>query len=104
MIEKIAVIGATSMLGREVLTNLSEANFKVNQITAIASDDSVGKEVSFGEKDVLSCVTIANFDFATVDCTIFVAGANIVDHCRDQAAAARCWIIDASNHAPHQTR
>lgn len=100
MIEKIAVIGATGTLGREVLTNLSEANYKSEQITAIASDDSVGKEVSFGEEAVLSCISIENFNFASVDCAIFVAAANLIDTYRAQAERAGCWIIDASHNAP----
>ncbi len=100
MIEQIAVIGATGTLGREVLTHLSDAKYMASQITAIASDESVGKEVSFGENDILTCIPVAQFDFAAVDCVIFAATANIIDHYKQKAVSAGCWIIDASHHAP----
>ncbi|MBI5165390.1 MAG: aspartate-semialdehyde dehydrogenase, partial [Magnetospirillum sp.] len=50
---KVAVIGATGNVGREMLKTLAERNFPVDDIVALASERSVGKEISFGDKTVL---------------------------------------------------
>lgn len=50
MTYNIAVVGATGAVGREMLQTLSERNFPINNIYALASKSSMGKEVSFGDK------------------------------------------------------
>jgi len=53
MAYKIAVVGATGNVGREILNILAERNFPVREVVALASSKSRGKEISFGEKKIL---------------------------------------------------
>ena len=50
---RVAVVGATGAVGREMLKTLHERNFPVSEVVALASARSVGQEISFGEKQVL---------------------------------------------------
>ena len=50
---KVAVVGATGNVGREILSTLAERNFPVDEVVALASSGSMGREVSFGEDDIL---------------------------------------------------
>ena len=63
---RVAVVGATGNVGREMLNILEEVNFPVEKIHAIASRKSIGVEVSFGEK-IVKCEDVETFDFSTVD-------------------------------------
>ncbi|MEQ8165068.1 MAG: aspartate-semialdehyde dehydrogenase, partial [Alphaproteobacteria bacterium] len=56
---KIAVVGATGNVGREILQILKERDFPVDEVAALASRGSVGREVSFGEDDVLKVQDLA---------------------------------------------
>ena len=58
----VAVVGATGNVGREMLQTLAERNFPVDEVYALASSKSVGKEVSFGEEKVLKVQNLADFD------------------------------------------
>ena len=64
---KIAVVGATGNVGRELLAILAEREFPADEVIALASERSVGAEVSFGEDDVLEVQELATFDFAGTD-------------------------------------
>ena len=50
---RVAVVGATGNVGREILSILSEGELPVDEVVAVASSSSVGKEVSYGDFDVL---------------------------------------------------
>jgi aspartate-semialdehyde dehydrogenase len=72
---RVAVVGATGNVGREMLNILEEVNFPVEKIHAIASRKSIGVEVSFGDR-ILKCEDIEQFDFTTVDLVLMsVSGA-----------------------------
>jgi len=72
---RVAVVGATGNVGREMLNILEEVNFPVDKIHAIASRKSIGIEVSFGEK-IIKCEDVEQFDFTTVDLVLMsVSGA-----------------------------
>jgi aspartate-semialdehyde dehydrogenase len=72
---RVAVVGATGNVGREMLNILEEVEFPVDQIHAIASRKSIGVEVAFGEK-ILKCQDVEQFDFSTVDLVLMsVSGA-----------------------------
>ena len=60
---KVAVVGATGNVGREILTTLAERDFPADQVVALASSRSVGREVSFGEDDILRVQALDTFDF-----------------------------------------
>jgi len=72
---RVAVVGATGNVGREMLNILEEVNFPVDKIHAIASRKSIGVEVSFGDK-IVKCEDVEQFDFTTVDLVLMsVSGA-----------------------------
>ena len=63
---RVAVVGATGNVGREMLNILEEVNFPVDRIHAIASRKSIGVDVAFGDA-IIKCEDIAQFDFGRVD-------------------------------------
>lgn len=92
----IAVIGATGNVGYEILNNLAERNFPVNKIYAVASENSSGKEVSFGDK-VLKVVNIDSIDFTDIDIAFFATEAAIVKKYANDIARKGCVVIDKSS-------
>ena len=97
MAYKIAVVGATGNVGREMLATLHERNFPVGDMVALASDRSAGKEVSFGDVD-LKVQELAKFDFAGVDIVLSSPGAKISAEFAPRAAAKGAVIIDNTSH------
>ncbi len=93
----VAVVGATGMVGHEVLNILSERLFPATTIIALASRSSLGREVSYGDK-TLKCEDLAQFDFARADIAIFAAGGSISAEYAPKAAAKGCIVIDNSSH------
>ncbi len=91
---RVAVVGATGAVGREMLKTLAERNFPVSDIAALASARSAGAEVSFGEDRVLRVQSLENFDFAGWDIGLFSPGAAISAVHAPRAAAAGCIVID----------
>ena len=91
---RVAVVGATGNVGRELLGILAERRFPVDEVIALASSRSVGKEVSFGEDDVLRVADLATFDFGSVDIALSSPGAKVSDVFAPKAAAAGCVVID----------
>ena len=64
---KVAVAGATGNVGREILNILHERDFPADEIFPLASEASLGCEVSYGEDDILTVQVLNNFDFKGVD-------------------------------------
>ena len=62
---RVAVVGATGNVGREMLTTLAERNFPADEIVALASSASLGKEVSYGEDDILKVQALDAFDLVS---------------------------------------
>ena len=91
---RVAVVGATGNVGRELLGILAERRFPVDEVIALASSRSVGKEVSFGEDDVLRVADLATFDFGSVDIALSSPGAKVSDVFAPKATAAGCVVID----------
>ena len=60
---RVAVVGATGAVGREMLKTLAEREFPVDEVAALASGRSTGQEISFGEKQVLKVRNLETFDF-----------------------------------------
>ncbi len=95
---RVAVVGATGAVGREILKTLAERNFPVEEVAAIASGRSAGAEVSFGEKAVLRVRSLDSFDFSGWDIGLFSPGAAISATHAPRAAAAGCVVIDNTSH------
>jgi aspartate-semialdehyde dehydrogenase len=95
---RVAVIGATGNVGREMLQTLADRQFPVDEVIALASERSVGREVSFGEDDVLKVRDLATFDFKGVDIALSSPGGSISAKHSPRAAAAGCVVIDNTSH------
>jgi aspartate-semialdehyde dehydrogenase len=95
---RVAVVGATGAVGREIIKTLEERKFPLDDIVALASARSVGQEISFGEKRVLKVKNLETFDFAGWDIGLFSPGAAISAVQAPRAAAAGCIVIDNTSH------
>jgi aspartate-semialdehyde dehydrogenase len=94
MAYRVAVVGATGAVGREMLKTLFERNFPVSEVAAVASGRSAGTEVSFGDKRVLKVQNLDTFDFKGWDIGLFSPGASVSAVHAPRAAAAGCIVID----------
>ncbi len=95
---KIAVVGATGNVGREILQILAERSFPVSEVVALASSRSIGREVSFGEDQILKVRDLKDFDFRGTDIVLSSAGGKIAAEFAPRAAAAGAVVIDNSSH------
>lgn len=95
---KVAVIGATGNVGREILQILAERNFPADEVIALASSRSVGRDVSFGEDKILKVQDLATFDFKGIDIALSSPGAKVSAEHSPRAAAAGCVVIDNTSH------
>ena len=95
---KVAVVGATGNVGREMLQTLSERAFPADEVVALASERSTGREVSFGEHGVLKVQRLEDFDFKGFDIGLFSPGAKVSAEHAPRAARAGCVVIDNTSH------
>ena len=95
---KVAVIGATGNVGRELLQILSERDFPADDVIPLASEKSAGREVSFGEDETLKVRDLATFDFRGVDIALSSPGASVSAQFSPKAAKAGCVVIDNTSH------
>ncbi len=95
---KVAVVGATGNVGRELLSILAERNFPADTVVALASSRSIGREVSYGEDDVLKVKSLDDFDFAGIDIVLSSPGAKVSAEFAPKAAAAGAVVIDNTSH------
>jgi aspartate-semialdehyde dehydrogenase len=95
---RVAVVGATGAVGREMLKTLAERNFPIKEVAAVASGRSAGAEVSFGGKTVLKVQNLEKFDFTGWDIGLFSPGASVSAVHAPRAAASGCIVIDNTSH------
>src|SRR5919106_417555 len=93
---KVAVVGATGNVGREMLEILAERRFPADEVVAIASRRSMGVEVSYGEK-TLKVKAIEHYDFSDVDICLMSAGGTVSKEWSPKIAAAGAGGIDNSS-------
>jgi aspartate-semialdehyde dehydrogenase len=93
---RVAVVGATGNVGREMLNILEEVNFPVDKIHAIASRKSIGVEVSFGDA-IVRCEDIAQFDFSSVDIVLMSVSGTFSKEWSPKIGAAGPIVIDNSS-------
>jgi len=91
---RVAVVGATGAVGAEILNILSERDFPADEVVALASKASTGREVSFGEDGVLKVQPLESFDFEGFDLALFSPGAAVSKIFAPKAAASGCVVID----------
>lgn len=90
---KIAVVGATGNVGRVILEVLSESKIETSEVVALASKESIGKKLSFGD-EVIEASYLGDYDFKGTDIAIFSSGARISEKYAPIAAEAGCIVID----------
>jgi aspartate-semialdehyde dehydrogenase len=93
---KVAVVGATGNVGREMLNILEERGFPVDEVVALASRRSLGTEVSFGDK-TLKVKVLDTYDFSDTDICIMSAGGNISKEWSPKIGKQGCVVIDNSS-------
>jgi aspartate-semialdehyde dehydrogenase len=93
---RIAVVGATGNVGRELFNILDERLFPADEVYAIASRRSIGKEVAYGDR-TLKCHDLEQFDFSKVDIVLMSAGGKVSKEWCPKIAAAGAIVIDNSS-------
>ncbi len=93
---KVAVVGATGNVGREMLDILAERQFPASEVVALASKRSLGTEVSFGDK-TLKCKVLDHYDFSDTDICLMSAGGDVSKEWSPKIAAQGCVVIDNSS-------
>src|SRR6218665_336258 len=93
---RVAVVGATGNVGREMLNILDERKFPVSEVIALASSRSQGQELSFGDKR-LKARNLENFDFTGVDFALMSAGSSVAKEDGEKIGATGCIVVDNSS-------
>ena len=93
---KVAVVGATGNVGREMLGILAERSFPADEVIALASRKSMGVEVSYGDR-TLKCKTLDHYDFSDVDICLMSAGSAVSKEYSPKIAAKGAVVIDNSS-------
>ena len=96
MAYKVAVVGATGNVGREMLSVLVERQFPISEVVALASTRSIGTEVSFGD-GTLKVKALDYYDFKGTDICLMSAGGEISKEWSPKIAAQGCLVIDNSS-------
>ena len=95
---RVAVVGATGNVGREILNILAERQFPVDEVAALASARSTGNVIDFGDSGTeLKVKNLEHFEFAGWDIALFAAGSEVSKVYAPKAAAAGCTVIDNSS-------
>ena len=93
---KVAVVGATGNVGRELLSILAERSFPADEVVALASRRSTGVDVSYGDK-TLKCKALDSYDFSDIDICLMSAGGELSKEWAPKIAAAGAVVIDNSS-------
>jgi aspartate-semialdehyde dehydrogenase len=95
---RVAVVGATGNVGRELFNILAERQFPLDDVAAVASSRSTGTVIDFGDSgEELKVRNLEHFDFSGWDIALFAAGAEVSKAYAPKAAAAGCTVIDNSS-------
>jgi len=93
---KVAIVGATGNVGREMLDILAERGFPVSEVVPLASSRSLGTEVSFGDK-TLKTKVLDTYDFSDTDICLMSAGGSVSKEWSPKIGAQGCVVIDNSS-------
>ncbi len=93
---KVAVVGATGNVGREMLNILDERGFPADEVVALASRRSQGTEVSYGDR-TLKVRALDTYDFSDTDICIMSAGGNVSKEWSPKIGKQGCVVIDNSS-------
>jgi len=95
---KVAVVGATGAVGREMLTTLAERQFPIDDLVPLASERSAGMQVSFGEDEVLKVRDLSKFDFKGTEIVLSSPGAKVSAEFSPIAAKAGAVVVDNTSY------
>jgi len=93
---RVAVVGATGNVGREMLNILEEVDFPVDEIFAVASRKSIGRDVAFGDR-ILKCKDVETFDFSKVDIVLMSVSGKFSKEWAEKIGRAGPVVIDNSS-------
>ncbi|MGZ3376916.1 MAG: aspartate-semialdehyde dehydrogenase, partial [Phenylobacterium sp.] len=93
---RVAVVGATGNVGREMMAILEELEFPLDEIYAVASRKSIGIEVSYADR-ILKCQDLEQFDFSKVDIVLMFAGGEVSKAWSEKIGKAGPVVIDNSS-------
>jgi aspartate-semialdehyde dehydrogenase len=93
---RVAVVGATGNVGREMMVILEELRFPVDEIHAVASRKSMGMEVNYGDK-TLYAQALDQFDFSKIDLVLMSAGSKVSREWSEKIGKAGPVVIDNSS-------
>lgn len=93
---KVAVVGATGNVGREMLNILEERGFPADEVVALASRRSQGTEVSYGDR-TLKVKALDTYDFSDTDIAVMSAGGNVSKEWSPKIGRQGCVVIDNSS-------
>jgi aspartate-semialdehyde dehydrogenase len=93
---RVAVVGATGMVGNVMLTVLREQNFPITELIPVASEKSVGSEISFGS-DTFKVVSLSTAVSMKPDLAIFSAGGETSLEWAPKFAEVGTYVIDNSS-------
>ncbi|MEE8371047.1 MAG: aspartate-semialdehyde dehydrogenase [Sphingomonadales bacterium] len=94
---KVAVAGATGSVGREILNILAERGFPLDEVVPLASRQSIGQEVGYGDEKTVKIKALENFNFKTVDLALFAVSAELAAKYVPIATKAGVVVIDNSS-------
>ncbi|OCQ18407.1 aspartate-semialdehyde dehydrogenase [Pseudoalteromonas luteoviolacea] len=93
----VAVLGATGLVGKQIIETLAERKFPVDTLYPLASSRSAGEEIDFmGEK--VTVLDVEEFDFSQAHIGLFSAGGSVSEKYAPIAAEAGCVVIDNTSH------
>ena len=95
---KIAIVGATGNVGREVLDIIDDREIQYSDLVALASKKSEGMEINFGEDKSITVKNLSEYDFTGTDIAIFSAGASVSAEYAPIASKKGCIVIDNTSH------
>lgn len=95
---KIAIVGATGNVGREVLDIIDDREIQYSNLVALASKKSEGMEINFGEDKSITVKNLSEYDFTGTDIAIFSAGASVSAEYAPIATKKGCIVIDNTSH------
>jgi aspartate-semialdehyde dehydrogenase len=93
---KVAVVGVTGLVGSKILQVLEERNFPVSELIPVASENSVGKSITFNNK-TWTVVSMASAIEAAPDLALFSAGGSVSKEFAPLFAAKGTYVIDNSS-------
>lgn len=93
---KVAIVGVTNSLGREILNILEENNFKPEDVMAVDTNSPLGTQVSYGEDVDMDVFNLEDFDFSSVKLAVFATSEEVAKHYIHRATEKKVKVIDCS--------